>query len=335
MHTLYDTRTVHPFDRYEYYRAGAAAELAPVTVHGRSPGHLLAAMSVAKIGDFALEALTWAADDEVVAQRTDRLIRASDPQSYRIFLGVTPGLRVEQADHRVDFRARDIALYDMSQPNKTVLPAGPTQMPVIGLTFPRTLVPFDHATVQPLVGTLTPRSLRGRSLIAQFLIGLTEPGAADDPGLADVLRECTVGLIRQRLGEPTGITPQTRQLLQLTFITGIVRRHLGNPALDPDRIARAANISPRYLHTIFQGADLTPMQLLKRLRLHEAHRRLQDPTLGNTSIKDIMAAVGYVRADQFARDFRQQFGVSASEVRASPTRGANSRNSAAGGQPSG
>src|SRR5262249_51233395 len=116
-------------------------------------------------------------------------------------------------------------------------------------------------------------------------------------------------------GKPTGITPHTRRLLYQTRINGIVRRHLGNPALDPDRIAREAHISPRYLHSIFQDADLTPMQLLKQLRLREARRRLQDPALASRSIKDIMAAVGYVRADQFARDFRQQFGVTASEVR--------------------
>ena len=28
MRVLYDTRTVHPLDRYDYYRAGAGAELA-------------------------------------------------------------------------------------------------------------------------------------------------------------------------------------------------------------------------------------------------------------------------------------------------------------------
>jgi hypothetical protein len=34
MHTVYDTRTVHPLDRYEYYRAGAATELAPLLAFG-------------------------------------------------------------------------------------------------------------------------------------------------------------------------------------------------------------------------------------------------------------------------------------------------------------
>jgi AraC-like DNA-binding protein len=188
-------------------------------------------------------------------------------------------------------------------------------MRVVMLTFPRALVPTDDATVRPLVGTAMPRSLRGRSLIAQFLIGLTEPAATDDPGLADVLGECAVGLIRQRLGKPPGVSPHTRRLLYQATINGIIGRHLGNPVLNPDKIARQAHISPRYLHTVFQDADLTPMQLLKQLRLQQALQRLQDPALARTPIKDIMSAVGYARADQFARDFRQVFGVSATEVR--------------------
>jgi AraC-like DNA-binding protein len=315
MRTLYDTRTVHPLDRYEYYRAAAAAELVPVSIHGRPPSQLLAMMSGAKIGDFTLEVVTWAADGEAMRQRTERLIRAGDPESYRTFLSATPGVRIEQADHRVELGARDIALYDLSRPSKTTHPTAPTQMRVVMLTFPRALVSIKDAMVRPLVGTATPRRLPGRSLIAQFLIGLTEPAATDDLGLADVLRECAVGLIRQRLGKPPGITPHTRRLLNQTRINGIIRRYLGNPALDPDEIARQAHISPRYLHTIFQDADLTPMQLLKQLRLQQARHRLQDPALARTPIKDIMSAVGYVRADQFARDFRQVFGVSATEVR--------------------
>jgi AraC-like DNA-binding protein len=293
MHTLYDTRTVRPLDRYEYYRAGAASELAPVSVHGRSPSQLLAVMSVAQIGDFEIEAVTGAADREIMARRTPRLIRASDPECYRIGLSVTPGIRVEQADHRVVFRARDIGLFDMSQPWKTMNLPGLTPMRAVMLTFPRALVPIDRATVQQLVGAVMPRSLPGRDLIAQFLIGLTEPAATEDPDLAEVLRECAIGLIRQRLGEPTGITPHTCRLLQQARITSILRQRLGDPALDPDRIASAANISLRYLHAIFQDADQTPMQLLKRLRLQQARRRLEDPALAGTPIKDIGSAADW------------------------------------------
>ncbi|HET9255459.1 MAG TPA: hypothetical protein VFO16_09685, partial [Pseudonocardiaceae bacterium] len=50
MNMLYDTRAIRPLDRYDHYRAGAGAELAPVTIHGRAPAHLLAVMSIAQIG---------------------------------------------------------------------------------------------------------------------------------------------------------------------------------------------------------------------------------------------------------------------------------------------
>jgi AraC-like DNA-binding protein len=83
---------------------------------------------------------------------------------------------------------------------------------------------------------------------------------------------------------------------------------------DRHQIAQAANISPRYLHKIFQDAELTPMQMLKRMRLEECRRSLQDPALAMMPIGDIISVHGYLRPDQFARDFRQMFGVSAKQV---------------------
>ena len=56
------------------------SELAPVSVHGRAPGRLLAAMSVARIGDVEVEDVTWSADSAVATLRTERLIRARDPE---------------------------------------------------------------------------------------------------------------------------------------------------------------------------------------------------------------------------------------------------------------
>src|SRR5687768_696780 len=128
MHVLYDTRTVHPLDRYEYARAGAASELAPVAIRGRAPGALLAVMSVARVGDFAVEDVTWGADSEIVAHRTESLIRACDPECYRLFLSVNGGVRMEQAGQRASFGARDIALYDLSRPWQTWHATGPTPM---------------------------------------------------------------------------------------------------------------------------------------------------------------------------------------------------------------
>lgn len=322
MHVLYDTRLIHPLDRYEYYRAGVNTEIARVEVHGHTPGHLFTTMSVARIGDFEITTHSWSSDSEIVAWRTERSIRACDPECYRIFLLVNGEIRAEQAGNQVDFRSRDIALYDTSHPWRAIHPTGPGQTQLAMLTFPRTLIPIIDSKVRPLIGTVMPRNMRGRSLIAQFLTGLADTAdLTEDPDLTHALHECAVGLIRQRLGRPDGITPRTRQLLHMAHIRNIICRNLDNPGLDPSWIADAANISQRYLHQLFQGTELTPMQLVKRLRLQECNRSLRDPALGARRIKEIIAAHGYGRLDQFSRDFRQMFGVSAREVRGlhSPT----------------
>ncbi|HEY0640413.1 MAG TPA: AraC family transcriptional regulator [Pseudonocardiaceae bacterium] len=316
MHTLYDTGTVAPLDRYDYYRTGAGREIAPVTVHGRRPGRMSAVMSVSRIGAFEIEAFTWSADSQVVSRRTEQLIRASDPECYRLILNVSARPRLEQAGNRVALAARDIGLFDLSYPVWSAQLPGRGVMRLVMVTFPRVLLP-PGAGLRRLIGTALPRRLPGRDLVAQFLIGLTDVAEpAREPASAAVLQECTVGLIRQRLGLPNGITPTTRRLLHRTHIGHVIRRTLHDPGLDPTRIARAANMSPRYLHRLFQEVGETPMQLLKRLRLEECRRSLRDPVLGTTPVKDVIAAHGYVRQDQFARDFRRQFGVSATQVRA-------------------
>jgi AraC-like DNA-binding protein len=316
MKVLYDTRTVRPLDRYDYFRAGVAGERAPVEVRGQSPRRLLAVHKVARVGDFDIELDTLGSDSELVGRRTERLIRVGDPGCYRLCLGISGSVRMEQAGNRVNFGVRDIALYDLSRPFRAFHGTTTGLMRVIMLSFPRALVPITGDVIGPLVGTLMPRNLPGRAAVAQFLAGLAE--SADqgfDSDFAEVLRECTVGLIRQRLGRPHGMSPQTCRLLQCAHVRNIMRRHHGDPTMDLGRIAKAANMSARNLNKLFQDGEETPMQLFKRLRLEQCHRSLRDPAFAGKPIKDVIAGHGYRRSDQFARDFKQHFGVSATHVR--------------------
>lgn len=317
MRVLYDTTSVKPLDRYDYYRAASATELAPVGVDGRAPGRLLAAMSVASVGDIELEHVTWSADSTLVTRRTQRFIRARDPQCYRIFLCAGGMMIAEQAGNQITLRANDMALFDLSHPCDSTHGTDRGLMRAVMVSLPRALVPVPRTAVQPLVGTLISRALPGRSLIAQFLGEFVEPtGPAPDPDLADVLRESVTGLIRVWLGHSSGISPHTRQTLWMARLRTLIRRRLGDPDLNVDQLARAAHISTRRLHSLFDGHELTPMRLVKQLRLQACHRSLHDPALAGTPIKDIIATHGYLRPDQFARDFKQQFGVSATQVRA-------------------
>jgi hypothetical protein len=122
MRVLYDTTTVPPLHRYDYYRAGAACEVAPVEVYGRAPGRLSARMSVGHIGDFAVEELTWAADAAIVTRRTERLIRISGQDRYRLVLGVAGEVQLEQMDSRVRIRPGDIGSTTCLAPGRPAIP---------------------------------------------------------------------------------------------------------------------------------------------------------------------------------------------------------------------
>jgi hypothetical protein len=61
MYVQYDTRKVHPLDRYEHYRAGAANERAPVMIDGGPLPDMLAVLSMIQVGDFTIELVTTSA----------------------------------------------------------------------------------------------------------------------------------------------------------------------------------------------------------------------------------------------------------------------------------
>ena len=82
--------------------------------------------------------------------------------------------------------------------------------------------------------------------------------------------------------------------------------------IDVEEIARQANMSPSALHHHFkQATTMSPMQFLKKLRLHRARLML----LSGCGAGDAAFAVGYGSSSQFSREFRRLFGVPPTQVR--------------------
>ena len=72
-----------------------------------------------------------------------------------------------------------------------------------------------------------------------------------------------------------------------------------------------SGMSTTTLHAIFkQTTSLSPIQFIKKLRLHHAHTLLQQGYNASESAYDC----GYASAAQFSREFKREYGITPSKV---------------------
>jgi len=97
-----------------------------------------------------------------------------------------------------------------------------------------------------------------------------------------------------------------------------VESHLSDPCLAPASIAAALRMSRRYLHRVWKVEDGESLsRYMLRRRLEECARTLRDPLHVQRSITAIAFDWGFVGMPHFCSAFRQHYGNSPREYRAS------------------
>lgn len=94
-----------------------------------------------------------------------------------------------------------------------------------------------------------------------------------------------------------------------------VMRHLADPALSVEQIARALNCSRRHLYNAFADEPDGVAGYLLARRLEACRAAFDDPRLAERSITEIALAHGFSNMAHFSRVFRSHVGLSPSEYR--------------------
>jgi transcriptional regulator GlxA family with amidase domain len=81
-------------------------------------------------------------------------------------------------------------------------------------------------------------------------------------------------------------------------------------------LARRQDVTPRYIQKLFQGEGSTLSRFVLGQRLARAHRRLTDPRHADVTVAAIAYATGFHDISTFNREFRRQFGMTPTDVRA-------------------
>ncbi|HWW66147.1 MAG TPA: helix-turn-helix domain-containing protein [Sphingomonadaceae bacterium] len=137
--------------------------------------------------------------------------------------------------------------------------------------------------------------------------------------LGNVLRELAEMTLLAKHGSGEDALGDARRARVLAYVD----RHLADPDLDIDRIARSLLCSKRYLHKLFLGQDATLARLIWNRRLDRCHIDLGDPALAERTITEIALGWGFNDSHHFSRLFRERFGTTPREyrkARASPSR---------------
>jgi AraC-like DNA-binding protein len=171
---------------------------------------------------------------------------------------------------------------------------------------------MTHVTASPL-GPGTPLG----GLLSPFLAGLVDGAGSYPPRTSELMARNVVDLLGvltdEVLGRANADTPGGNRALLLR-VQAFVDRHLADPDLTPQTIARAHHISLRYLHKLFESEDVTVGRWIQRRRLEECRRDLARRGHSST-IAAVAHRWGFTSAAHFSRVFRATYGMAPREWR--------------------
>ena len=103
--------------------------------------------------------------------------------------------------------------------------------------------------------------------------------------------------------------------IRLQQVKFYIDMHIGNPLLNPERIAKSNHMSVRSLHYLFKSTDESVTDYIWKKRLEKCRNELQFGVARRRTITEIAIKSGFNSLSHFSSVFRKRFGVSPTNVR--------------------
>ncbi|MEU8959543.1 helix-turn-helix domain-containing protein [Streptomyces sp. NPDC048518] len=325
MRASLSSEAVPPAERFDWWYGKKSASPISTTLHSDFTDDFPVRVDHVDLGATTLTTMAYPSAE---VRRTARHIRRGDPDSLQVSLTLQGQSGFEQCGRNVRFGAGNLLLYDSSSPfagwmrrlDGSGAPNAPTRS--IVATLPRHLLPFPAERL----ATVLAKPMSGEegfgALLSHFMRQVTDDvgqfgsGNGASERLSHTLVDLVGHLAAQHLDRERELPPESRRRTLLLRVQSHIRRHLRDPALNPESIAAAHHISTRYLHRLFQEQGLTVSSWIRQLRLERCRRALAHPALASVPVGAIAARWGFTQPAVFTRAFRAAYGVTPSDVRA-------------------
>ena len=253
--------------------------------------------------------------------RSPHLARNTDTAYLKIVAPWQGSAAVEQQGRQACVRSGGWVIYDTTGSYAIANPERVEHLIV--------MLPKDQMAERGVrLGELMARHVGGASGISRVALETMRATYQELPNMsADAARgagELIMQLVRLSLLELAGQETAISQRAALKDrIRDHVARHLRDPELSIDGIARALNCSRRHLYNAFAGDDDTLAGYIQRQRIQACVRELGQAGSAARPITEIALSCGFSNLSHFSRVFREHTAMSPSEFRQRPAAGSS------------
>ncbi|MFF8771891.1 helix-turn-helix domain-containing protein [Kitasatospora sp. NPDC015120] len=251
--------------------------------------------------------------------RTAALIARAPRGEPQVGVGLQVAGRavLEQDGRRAEVAAGGLVLYDTARPYAVDYPE---RFRTHLFHLPRRLLGVPERDLRRASATAVGPADGCGPVLLSFLGGLAAsadsyPAQVGDR-LAGSVADLLSALVAQLTLARTADGPDTPNAHLVRRIREHIERHLGDPALAPEPIAKAHHISVRYLHRLFEGEGVTVSRLIQQRRLEACARELTRRGPTAPTVSAVAQRWGFVNPAHFSRAFRAAYGVPPREWRA-------------------
>ncbi|MHA4947558.1 AraC-like ligand-binding domain-containing protein [Micromonospora sp. SD19] len=307
-----DTTVLPPADRFEFWYALIAQEMAPAHI---SSGHLdnfVAYAQAIDLGRVRMASLRYPSLDSV---RSAKLVRRTEGDVYQLALPLTGRSMLIQDRTESPLEAGNhFTLLDTARPHVARHSAdGPGLAHTITVQIPHPSLPVAPDRIRRLLATPLPSHVGVGGLLVHHLRSIAAHPEQYQPAQAEVLGSVALDLLAaafaQYLDIEDTLSPEARQTTLRARVVDFIDRHLDSDELSPRSVAAVHHISLRSLHRLFEGDSTTVAELIRAKRLEQCRRDLANP-LVRQPIQAIAARWGFRDKAHFSRLFRARYGRS-------------------------
>lgn len=258
---------------------------------------------------------TWggAVTTSVIFTRTDDLLKDGSDDLMLAMPGAPMTVEIPSGD-TLNIQPGDAVL--VSQARKVTLVLG------TGTCWAVRIPHRDIAQLLPRISSAPIMTFRRDvpvlSLLGRYGRLLDDEPMTDEQSLrlaARHLQEMMVLAIDQSPDFLMDVASNTVTSVRFKAAQAEIANHLGDRMVSLEWLAAQLKLAPRHLQRVFSANGTSFSDELRQARLRRARAMLEDPRHGNRTISAIALECGFPEATVLNRLFRQEYGMTPSEVR--------------------